>query len=123
MGNLRQGLRAIVKLATGIGILKFIGEDAADGVGIAHFERLGPGLLDLDEGIAVFGLMGWAVGPEHEIQKRRVRAPAPHGQRCEQGGEQASFHVVSSGRMIPRLQRNGGRAPRPSRIDGWRVDS
>ena len=117
VGNLRQSFRTVVKLAVGIGILKFIGEDAADGVGIAHFERPGPGLFDLDEGVAVFGLIGWAGRREHQVQKRRARAPAPHGQHRKQGREQASFHVVSSGRIIPRLQRNGGRACPPVRID------
>ena len=65
VGNLRQSLRAIVKLSAGIGVLKFVGEDAAHGVGVAHFERPGPGLLDLDEGIAVSGLIGWAPRREH----------------------------------------------------------
>jgi hypothetical protein len=74
-----------VKLAVGIGILKFLGEDTANGVVVARFERLGPGLLKLDEGIAAFGLMAWAIRREHQVQKQRARAPAPHRQRCKQG--------------------------------------
>jgi hypothetical protein len=113
VGNLRQSLCPIVKLAVGIGILKFLGQDAANGVGISHFEGLRPRLLDLDESVAVFGVVGWAVGCEHQIQKQRARAPAPHGQHRKHGKEQASFHVVSSGGMIPRRQRNGGRGVPP----------
>ena len=77
MGNLRQSFRPVVKLAVGIGILKFVGENAADGIGVAHFERLGPGLLDLDEGIAVLGLMGWAVGANIKF-KSGGRGRPPH---------------------------------------------
>jgi hypothetical protein len=96
-GNLGQSFRPIMKLAVGIGILKFGGENAADGIRIAHFERLCPRLLDLDEGVAVLGVVGWAVGCEQQIQKRRASVPAHHGQHRKQDKAQAGFHVCFPG--------------------------
>ena len=46
IGNVCQSFRPIVEFALGIGILKFVGQDAANLSGIMQFERLGPGLLE-----------------------------------------------------------------------------
>ena len=50
VGNLSQRFGTSVEFAVRIGVLKFIGQNASDRVGIVHFERLGPCLLKLDQG-------------------------------------------------------------------------
>jgi len=58
--NLSQSFRPAVKFAVGIGILKFFGKNAADGIRVVCFERLGPCLLELDESMGVLSLRGRA---------------------------------------------------------------
>ncbi len=69
MGNLGQSFGPGVQFAFRIGVLKFIGQDASDRVGIVRFESLRPGLFELDECIAVFGL-GRGAGCSEQRERR-----------------------------------------------------
>ncbi len=48
MRNLGQSFGAIMKRAVGIRVLKFLGQNAADGIDVVTLQRLRPGLLKLD---------------------------------------------------------------------------
>jgi hypothetical protein len=57
MWNLGQGFGTVVNGAVGINILKFIGENASYGIGVAQFECSSPGLFDLHQDIGFLSLM------------------------------------------------------------------
>jgi len=58
----RNRLGTFVSHINNINILKFFGQDAADGVGIPQFKGSRPRLFDLDEDIGFLTLMTWTVG-------------------------------------------------------------
>jgi hypothetical protein len=54
-----------------IHFLKFLGQQAANCVGIVPFERLRPELLDLNQGVLVFGLPGRTAAEGKRTNQKR----------------------------------------------------
>ena len=62
VGICARGFGTVVNGSVRIDILKFVGQDTSDGVGVAQFECRRPGLFDLHQDLGFLSLMTGTVG-------------------------------------------------------------